>query len=309
MKNITYLYIAFLILNSCENMQTVIDLELPPHESKLVINSSNLIGSPFKVFVSHSIDPLSNQKFEFYSDAQVVLYQNLQAIDTLVFVDSLGCYRSHQIPQQGTAYALSVSHHKHKTVKSKSILAPNVIEITTVTHTKPDVNETNISNIEFCISDPIEANFYLLKLSAYYSFINENGQKMVENQSLYYNTSDPSITNGIQEFDETYSNSVLFDDQLFNGQKKSFELSYENYYQNDDTDSLKMDSIKISLHSLDYDYFNYHQSRILQNNTEGGAIFGSEPVNVYNSYTNEDGTEDAYGLFSIVSKDTFMIVK
>ena len=94
MRYLTSLISIVLLLSSCEDMQTVIDLELPPHQSKLVVNSSNQVDDKFKVYVSHSLDPLSNEDFEFHSDATVVLFENQIAIDTLTFIDSSRFYKS-----------------------------------------------------------------------------------------------------------------------------------------------------------------------------------------------------------------------
>ena len=60
MKKLISIFSIILFLASCDDLQTVIDIDLPPHESKLVINSSNQFGKPFRAYISHSIDPLSN---------------------------------------------------------------------------------------------------------------------------------------------------------------------------------------------------------------------------------------------------------
>ncbi|MGC6470423.1 MAG: DUF4249 domain-containing protein [Flavobacteriales bacterium] len=308
MKKLSIVFCSVILLISCDKMQTVIDIDLPPHESKLVVNSSNNLASPFKVYVSHSIDPLSNDDFQFYSDASVILYQNSSAVDTLTFVDSSYFYISDISPQQGENYKFIISHPKHNTLNTKSLIAPNAIEIKNVSHTTSNVSGgSQISYIRFDIDDPIESNYYLLRLRAYYSYNTENGSSQVDKESLGFDSTDPSLTNGTQDYDDSYSNKILFDDQLFNGQTKSFELSYENYNEFYDVEDSKIDSIQINLHSVSYDYFEYHKSRVQQNDTQGGAIFGSEPVNVFNSFVNDDGTIQGYGLYSINSKDTFMI--
>ena len=51
MRYLTSIISLVLLLSSCEDMQTVIDLELPPHQSKLVVNSSNKVDDKFKVYV------------------------------------------------------------------------------------------------------------------------------------------------------------------------------------------------------------------------------------------------------------------
>lgn len=309
MKNLTYLIFAFLILTSCENMQTVIDLELPPHEPKLVINSSNKIGDKFKVYVSHSIDPLSNKDFEFYSDASVVLLENGLAIDSLIFIDSSHFYKSNVLAENDKDYSLRVSHPNFPIFNTKALTAPVATEIKSVNLSTNNTNESGKSFIEIEFDDdPTEENFYLLKLVAYSTYVNENGDSVSEILPIYFESSDPSISNGALE---NVQNKIIFNDQLFNGQNKRIELSYSNYfyqdeYSDDELDS-KFDSIMVNLSTLDYDFYTYHTTRTLQNNTSEGAIFGSEPVNVYNSFINDDGSEDAYGLFSIISKDTFMI--
>lgn len=303
MKNLTYLIFAFLILTSCENMQTVIDLELPPHEPKLVINSSNKIGDKFKVYVSHSIDPLSNNDFEFYSDASVVLLENGLAIDSLIFIDSSHFYKSNVLAENDKDYSLRVSHPNYPILNTKALTAPVATEIKSVNLRTSNTNESGKSFIEIEFDDdPVKDNYYLLKLVAYSSYFDEEtNQEQVINTPLYFESTDPSISNGALE---NVQNKIIFNDQLFNGQNKRLEVSFNNYYE--DMDS-KFDSISVNLSTLDYDFYTYHTSRTLQNNTSEGAIFGSEPVNVYNSFINDDGSEDAYGLFSIISKDTFMI--
>lgn len=312
MRQLTYLLLLIILLGSCENMQTVIDLELPPHEPKLVINSSNKIGDKFKVYVSHSIDPLSNNDFEFYSDASVVLLENGLAIDSLIFIDSSHFYKSNVLVENDKDYSLRVSHPNFPILNTKALRAPSATELKSVNHTTNTNIGESVSFIEIEFDDdPTEDNFYLLKLVAYSTYVYENGDSVSEILPIYFESSDPSLSNGSEGFDGGVGRNVIFNDQLFNGQNKRIEISYSNYfyqdeYSDDELDS-KFDSIMVNLSTLDYDFYTYHTTRTLQNNTSEGAIFGSEPVNVYNSFTNDDGSEDAYGLFSIISKDTFMI--
>ncbi len=314
MRFLTSLISVVLLFTSCEDMQTVIDLELPPHQSKLVVNSSNKIDDKFKVYVSHSLDPLSSESFEFHSDAVVTLFENEIYIDSLTYIDSSKLYKSNVVAEFDKSYSLRVFHADYPLLNSKPLSAPSITEIKSVNHTTTSTSGNVTSFIEIEFDDDVsEENFYLLKLVSYTHYLNENEEPQVVSSPIYFESSDPSLSNGSAGFDEEYGRNVMFNDQLFNGQTKRIELSYENYYYYEDdlefgvgTES-KIDSIKVSLSTLDYDYYTYHSSRISQNNTAGGAIFGSEPVNVYNSFTNDDGSENGYGLFSIISKDTFMI--
>jgi hypothetical protein len=313
MRYLTSLISLVLLLSSCEDMQTVIDLELPPHQSKLVVNSSNKVDDKFKVYVSHSLDPLSNEDFEFHSDATVILFENQIAIDTLTFIDSSRFYKSNVRAELDISYSIQVNHPNYPLLNSKSLNAPPVTEIESVNHTTTSTSGNVTSFIELEFDDNVlEENFYLLKLVSYTHYLNENGEPQVISTPIYFESSDPSLTNGSNGFDEEYGRKVMFNDQLFNGQTKRIELSYDNYYYEEDLEfgvesESKIDSIEVNLSTLDFDYYTYHTTNRLQNNTSGGAIFGSEPVNVYNSFTNDDGSEDGYGLFSIISKDTFML--
>lgn len=313
MKYLTSLISLVLLLSSCEDMQTVIDLELPPHQSKLVVNSSNKVDDKFNVYVSHSLDPLSNEDFEFHSDAIVILFENQMIIDTLSFIDSSRFYKSNVRVELDKSYSIQVYHTDYPLLNSKSLNAPPVTEIESVNHTITSTSGNVTSFIEIEFDDNIlEENFYLIKLVSYTHYLNENGDPQVVSSPIYFESSDPSLTNGSNDFDEQYGRKVIFNDLLFNGQTKRIELSYDNYYYEEDLEfgakpESKIDSIKVNLSTLDYDYYTYHTTNRLQNNTSGAAIFGSEPVNVYNSFTNDDGSEDGYGLFSIISKDTFML--
>ena len=66
MKRFFYSIIIIISFVSCENLQTVIDVDLPPHEPKLVVNSVNEVGEKWKAYVSVSQAPLSNQVILFF---------------------------------------------------------------------------------------------------------------------------------------------------------------------------------------------------------------------------------------------------
>lgn len=309
MKKLISIFSIILFLASCDDLQTVIDIDLPPHESKLVINSSNQFGKPFRAYISHSIDPLSNDNFEFYSNASVTLFENDMLIDTLSFIDSSYFYQSNVSVDINKTYAIEVNHPSHLLIKSKNISAPDPVEISTASNLTSS-SADGVNSLEFSFNDPIGPNYYLLKLKAFFSYENFDGQIQSDSYGLGFDSSDPSISNGSFEFDDEFSaKKVLFDDVLFNGETKRLQLEYISFGYYDDVvrEGSKIDSISIILCSVDYDFYQYHKTRIQQKQTGGGAIFGTEPVNVYNSFDNDYGSIPAYGLFSIISKDTLVL--
>ena len=52
---------------------------------------------------------------------------------------------------------------------------------------------------------------------------------------------------------------------------------------------------------LFYNYFTTKIIQLIRNN----PIFNSEPVNVYNSFLDDDGEIQGYGIFAVSSKDPY----
>ena len=77
-------------------MQTVIDLDIPPHESVLVLNGILHTDTNVQVVVSNSVGAFSNNSPSFINDASVVLYKNGVLEDTLL-IDGAFYYISQTI--------------------------------------------------------------------------------------------------------------------------------------------------------------------------------------------------------------------
>ena len=75
MKNIIYIFLSSLFLVSCD-MQTVINLEIPPHESVLVINGLLDTDNNVQLVVTHSVGAFSDETPSFIYDADVILYKD-----------------------------------------------------------------------------------------------------------------------------------------------------------------------------------------------------------------------------------------
>ena len=64
-------------------METVVDLDIPPHESVLVLNGILDTDTNSQVVVSHSVGAFSNAIPSFINDADVVLYKDDEFVDSL----------------------------------------------------------------------------------------------------------------------------------------------------------------------------------------------------------------------------------
>ena len=298
MKRFFISIIIVILFVSCDNLQTVIDVDLPPHEPKLVVNSVNEVGERWKAYVSVSQAPLSTNDFVFLSDALVILIDGEIALDTLTYNASKNRYESSLTVQEGTNFEIRVSHSKYNTINAtlfpfQKVLLKSIEELQNIS------SET--MSLKFTIDDPQSNNYYMISLKAYYS---QNAfdttdvwvEYYSEMEKINFDSDDPSLNQG-----QFSRGKVLFDDKLFNGTTKEFNLIFDSYV------STKADSILLNLWSVDYAFYNYFTTKIIQSNTGNNPIFNSEPVNVYNSFLDGDGEIQGYGIFAVSSKDSVII--
>lgn len=298
MKRLFY-YITILVsFISCEDLQTVVDVNLPPHEPKLVVNSVNEVGEKWKAYVSVSQAPLSNNDFVFLSDATILLLDNENVVDSLTYDASKNRYESSLIVQEGANFDIRVSHPKYNTLNAnlypfQKVLIKSIGELQTVTNDN--------TSLKFTIDDPQSTNYYMINLKAYYSQEDIDTSDVWDNyysekEKIYFDSDDPSINQG-----QFSRGKVLFDDKLFDGTTKEFNILFNSYY------AIEADSILLNLWSVDYAFYNYFTTKIIQSNTGNNPIFNSEPVNVYNSFLDQNDEIQGYGIFAVSSKDSIII--
>ena len=298
MKRFFISIIIVILFVSCDNLQTVIDVDLPPHEPKLVVNSVNEVGERWKAYVSVSQAPLSTNDFVFLSDALVILIDGETDLDTLTYNAAKNRYESLLIVQEGTNFEIRVSHPKYNTLNAvlypfQKVLLKSIEELQNIS------SET--TSLKFTIDDPQSNNYYMINLKAYYSqdaFDTTDTwvEYYSEMEKIFFDSDDPSLNQG-----QFSRGKVLFDDKLFNGTTKEFNLIFDSYV------STKAASILLNLWSVDYAFYNYFTTKITQSNTGNNPIFNSEPVNVYNSFLDGDGEIQGYGIFAVLSKDSVII--
>ena len=89
MKKLIY-FLIIVTFFSCENMETVVDLDVPPHSPVLVVNGILDTDTNTKIFVSHSVDAFSNLNPSFISDASVRLYKNNDNVPVAILTQYFG---------------------------------------------------------------------------------------------------------------------------------------------------------------------------------------------------------------------------
>tara|TARA_B100001142_G_scaffold311908_1_gene346763 strand:- start:3196 stop:4137 length:942 start_codon:yes stop_codon:yes gene_type:complete len=296
MKNIILLILlgGFLII-SCD-METVIDLDIPPHEPVLVLNGFLDTDTNARVIVSHSVGAFSNEVPSFINNADVMLYKDNQFVDSflldttnLVYANyysdyntgllPMYYYTSGHIPDKDAIYRVEVEHSDYNSVSSQTYIPGDIslynIDVDTI---------SNSEDIGFTFSfddNTSQQNYYRLKL---YSSCKSDLEEY-EKGYLVMMSNDPSFPSDFPQEGYTFiGDEVLFTDDLFNGQSKTITLDVAfEYYEFKNTDC---DTIIIEFSTFSDDTYSYYNS--LGDHSAKGelGIFGGEVIPVYSNVEN-----------------------
>ncbi|MBT5699218.1 MAG: DUF4249 family protein, partial [Flavobacteriales bacterium] len=142
------------LLFSCEDMETVVTINIPPHEAVLVLNSIVDTDTEVRVLVSHSVGAFEQITPSCITDAEVLLFENNQFVDTLMIdlinTDSVNYYNdfgesqilmnyytSDIIPNSGSTYTIKVNHPSYESITASTYIPEDIIvydiQIDTVT--------------------------------------------------------------------------------------------------------------------------------------------------------------------------------
>ena len=303
MKKITLSLLFSFLLFSCEDMETVVNLDIPPHTPVLVLNSIIDTDSEVRVLVSHSVGAFEQIIPSCITDAEVLLFENNQFVDTLMvdlintdsvyYFNSLGesqilmnYYTSDIIPNSGSTYSVEVNHPNYESITASTYVPEDVIIYNIQIDTVTDDEKIGFS---FSFNDDgIQQNSYRLKIfsSCMKIKLDQYGD------TLFYQefsgrsemmSNDPSFPGGIPFEGYTFEGSqVVFTDDLFNGQEKNISIDVESEgFRYSDCDTV---TIKFSTFSDDtYSYYNS-----LGDHSEKGelGLFGGEVIPVYSNVEN-----------------------
>ena len=289
MKNIFPLILIF-FLCSCE---TVINVDLPEHESKLVMNSFINPDSLVSVHISNSLSILDNGKLNNAENAVVELYENDNLVETLQHSSDGNYTSAGKYPAIGNTYKITASANGYEDV-SASTTVPPAISISSF-NLKDSVLAGPHGNVEasldITINDPANKNYYMLEV--------------FEIDTLTFDTTFYHPGNGINYYyifsddhaigEEQNGTALLFTDEFFNGKSYRLTVKFDSYFLNTNPGY----PVYLKLTSLNEDLYLYKKTFATHLQNKGNPF--AEPVQVYNNIKN------GFGIFGGFSSYTLQV--
>ncbi len=255
-----------------------VQVELPEHQPKIVVNSFLSNDDTIKIHVSSSAkqtDYLPN----VLREAEVILASGSKT-DTLVAKND-GWYHSKLIAKAGNEYSIRVNAKGYKSVYARDII-PYPIHFSIENFiARSGVNEFGFFNSSLDViieDDPNCINYYEI------SYRNHKSVRRIDNG--IFNSGIWSETPGIKSEDTEGDQYLIFSDETFNGQKKQISIYY-NYSNN-------IDSVSIFTKAVSFDYYCFKKSltRHMQGQVSGDLWGG------YDIYPLFSMIENGYGIFA-----------
>ncbi len=272
-----------------------IEIDLPQHDSKTVVNCFFQVDSLFSLEVGKSFSIFDKRPSPIKS-AKVELFTEGQSIDTFYYDGER--YRSHIYPEVNKNYHIEVTTTEGELASADSYI-PNtpILEFISLEDSVyTDEEGLFIAQLKVIISDTSYAdNFYELKLlgksvnfqndsillEAYYDLIND--QVFKEEELLAY-----------------YPESLVFSNALFKGEDYAMTVNFR-WGSSHDT----YDGLIIILRAVTKEYYEYKKSLTLHIERQSGDIWDGvgAPIEMVSNIDNGYGIFAGYSeLIQIVNK-------
>lgn len=308
LKHILPLFTAILVM-SCEKE---IEIKIEDHESKLTIATHLEADSIPRVIVAHSLhSTLARSQYKVLSDAQVVLFENSVAVDTLsYFNDStnndpvlkVGEFKGDYVIQAGKTYKVQANQGDFETAFGQTVCPSKSIEITDVDLSGIQIKTVNEGGVQssyyrtgklkFKLSHPLSKDYHY-----FLSIVDRDGE--IEG-GFIVTSNDFIITK--EEYNETrdpidgaewYNQDLYFSGASLNS-TTSFTIEINPgddiwYYESDPTDALVL---RLEVQNYDCHEFNLK----MENYKDAQYNPFAEMVFLY------DNIQGGYGIVSAKTK-------
>jgi uncharacterized protein DUF4249 len=288
MRPFLKILILIVILTSFKSCTKVIEIDLPPTDSKVVVNSFFTDGNQIKVHLSKSISVLDNA-IPDCKDATIILLKDNVIADTLYYGG--GYYNSHVDAESGREYSLITYAPDMDTVSCKDIIPEKTILQSYILTNSVMTDEDGfiINELQLDFHDLPRPNFYEVELTA---------ESIINNYKIglwFKKNSDPIIiSTGLLDYNPK---TLIFSDKMFDGKSCSVKVYYGVQSGGDDY------KLKITFRSISESYFRYKEKQFAYLFSLESDIFSgmSEPISLYSNIIG------GYGIFAGYSSDEKVI--
>ncbi|WP_169728023.1 DUF4249 domain-containing protein [Adhaeribacter aquaticus] len=273
------LVFSLLLLAGCE---TLVELDLPDHKPRIVVNAVFNPDSLFTVDLSSSQSVFTDHTYTPITDATIKVYKDGQYLFAVEHKGK-GIYKADRKPEALKHYELQVSAPGHASIKAASYVpaAPSVRDLK-ATRVPATNNQSAGIQLSFVLEDePGQENYYYIQ--AYAPDINP-----FNNQA--YNRAIRIEFNKPIKYEFNMENRWFFSDKLFNGQKIPLDLFLE-------TNQREMRHVQIA--HITKKYYDYVRTLEKQSYSDN---FGVMPMPVANNI------EQGLGLFAGYNSVTVKIL-
>ena len=295
MKTWFLLIIIILISAACTK---TIDIDLPDHESKLVINSLFTRGERIAVNISRSTSIIGGIP-PGVSGATINLYRDGTLAESSVSNDSV--FRAGFGPIENGVYTIEVSSPGFETVTATDSMPSKAFLSYAESTDEIWIDEIGMRHkllkLGFSDSDP-KKNYYELKLKV--RFLKRNypspDYTYVTELANVGGITDPILAESEQYY--TFIKGFLFDDSKFSNSDCNLEV-FAGIMNNESDDY----ELIVELNSVSENYYNYKKQLGVYLNKEDGDVFEGipDPVNLYSNI------ENGYGIFAGYLSDRIIL--
>ncbi|MBT0810548.1 DUF4249 domain-containing protein [Litoribacter ruber] len=272
--------IVLILLIGFSSCERYLEVEMPNHSPRFVVNADLVPGTPVMVFVSQTRGILEESDFPPVRDANVEIIEEGQQAYPLVFQDfegkffhRLGGYGTQELElQAGKTYHVNVDGRFESI--STTVTIPQKVPIKSV-----EIRETSGDLVELILKfdDPQEINFY--EISAHfdgfqiYQYSPDHIDSVPHSGAVRLEPLSPAYQRDFQ-VGSTYDSGVLIDDQLFNGNEATIEFSARLPFRS-------VIDLTVVLKNVTEDYYQYEVTRGLQRHTSNDPL--AQPVAIHNN--------------------------
>lgn len=275
-RPVPILFVLFITLISCE---TVIELEVPRNERRMVLNSFFNPDSSFKVFLHEDVHILDYTSEPIpISGAKIELFNNENELIAELAHVSGAEYSSDVRPIQGQEYFININKDGFESISAVGSVPADLAEVHGISVHEVDAFEYNFT---VSLDDPEGNDYY--EIQAWEEAI------FLENEDSVYTVFPSYLESSSLFFDEFSSegHSLYLDDVLFENQTIDIAINTLWQLQAFCNENCVNYNVFVVVRRLSEEYFLYRESSELQDRLSGDPF--AEPVNVFTNVSNGFG--------------------